>query len=154
MAVRMLIPYNFTRNDEKAVHFVGKRYNRKKEVEITLFHAFVPVPEINVKNNPIMEKMKPTVSYLYQKQEEHKQALEKVKKTLINHGFASDHVHCLFQPVNRDIAADIIQLWKLAKFDIVVLNRNPGNIINYFSRSTSKRITRYNDGAIGVHIVN
>jgi hypothetical protein len=56
MAVKILIPYNFKPNDKKAVHYTGQRYRREKEVEITLFHAFASVPEINVKNNTIMGK--------------------------------------------------------------------------------------------------
>jgi hypothetical protein len=80
--------------------------------------------------------------------------MEKVKGVLVNYGFASQNIHCLLRPIKTDIAADIIQLWKFENFDVVVLNRNPGNIVNYFSRSTSKRITQYRDGIIGVHIVN
>ncbi len=154
MAVKILIPYNFKPNDEKAIHFVGQQYSKEKEVEITLFHAFAFVPEIHIENNTIMEKMKSSVSYLRQRQEERQQALEKVTEMLLSYGFASHNVYCLFQPVNTDIAADIIRLWKSENFDVVVLNRNPGSIINYFSRSTSKRITKYSAGAIGVHIVN
>ncbi len=69
MAVKILIPYNFKPNDKKAVHYTGQRYRREKEVEITLFHAFASVPEINVKNNTIMEKMKLNIYYLQQQRE-------------------------------------------------------------------------------------
>ncbi|MDA3918191.1 MAG: hypothetical protein PF690_14620 [Deltaproteobacteria bacterium] len=154
MVVKILIPYNFKPNDEKAVHYTGQRYRREKEVEITLFHAFASVPEINVKNNTIMEKMKLNIYYLRQQREERRQAMEKVRGVLVDYGFASQNVHCLFQPIKTDIAADIIQLWKLENFNVVVLNRNPGNILNYFSRSISKRLTQCSDGVINVHIVN
>ncbi len=152
--VKILIPYNFKSNDEKAVRYTGQQYSKEKEVEITLFHAFVSVPKINVRNNTIMKKMKLNISYLHRQREEQRQAMEKVKGALVNYGFASQNIHCLLRPIKTDIAADIIQLWKFENFDVVVLNRNPGNIVNYFSRSTSKRITQYRDGIIGVHIVN
>ncbi|MCP3874548.1 MAG: hypothetical protein GY699_15505 [Desulfobacteraceae bacterium] len=154
MAVKILVPYNFTRNDEKAVKFVGQRYNEEKDIEITLFHSYPAVLEIDVKNNPIMEKMKSNVSYLRQLREERRQAMEKAKETLMSYGLAGHQIHCLFQPAHEDIATDIIKLWKFENFDVIVLNRNPGSIVNYFSKSISKRITHYNDGKIGVHIIN
>ena len=76
MTIKILIPYNFTLNDEKSIEFVGQRYRGKADVNITLFHGYAPVPEIDVKNNPIMEKMKANVSYLRMQQEEQRQALE------------------------------------------------------------------------------
>lgn len=154
MPVNILIPYNFTEKDELAIDFVGRRYAKRKEVEITLFHAFTPVPNIDTRNNPIMDKVSRGTSYLRVQQEEEKRALEAARQALMNYGFAGHHIHCLYQPVQQDIADDIIRLWKKEKFDVVVLNRNPGNIINYFSRSISKRVTRHVEGGIGVHIVN
>jgi len=154
MAVKILIPYNFKPNDEKAVHYTGRRYSKEKKVEITLFHAFASVPEINVKNNTIMGKMKLNLYYLHQQREERRQALEKVKLVLEDYGFSSQNIHCLFQPIKTDIATDIIQLWKIENFNVVVLNRNPGNILNYFNRSISKRLSQCSDGVINVHLVN
>jgi hypothetical protein len=154
MPVNILIPYNFTLNDEAAIDFVVQRYGKRNEVGITLFHAFTPVPEIDTKNDPIMEKVVRNTSYLRLQQDGEKQALEAARQTLINHGFAGLHIHCLYRPLQRDVAHDIIDLWRREKFDVVVLNRNPGNIINYFSRSISKRVTRHVEGGIGVHIVN
>lgn len=154
MAVKILIPYNFTPNDQKAIQFVGQRYSQEEDVEITLFHAYSPVPEIDVKNDPIMGKMKANVTYLRQQREEHKKAMETAKSHLVEYGFTSSQIHCVFQQVKTDVAADIIRMWKQEHFDVIVLNRNPGGILNYFSRSISKRITQYNDGKIGVHIVN
>jgi hypothetical protein len=154
MAVRILIPYNFTMNDEKSIDFVGTRYARRKEVEITLFHAFSPVPEIDSRNNPIMDKVIRSTSYLLSQQNEQKNAMESAKEKLMHYGFGGHHIQCLYAQMRQDIASDIIRLWKTGKFDVVVLSRNPGNIINYFSRSISKRVTRHVEGGIGVHIVN
>lgn len=154
MTVKILIPYNFTMNDEKSIDFVGHRYAGKEDVDITLFHAFILVPEIDTRNNPIMDKMTRNTSYLRQQQDEQKNALEEARQKLMDYGFAGQHIHCRYIPIRQDIARDIIWLWKTEKFDVVVLNRNPGNIINYFSRSISKRVTRHVEGGIGVHIVN
>jgi hypothetical protein len=101
-----------------------------------------------------MAKVVQNTALLRLKQEEQKNALEEAKTQLVSHGIPGENIHCLFKPVHLDIAADIIQLWKEGRFDVVVLNRNPGNIVNFFSRSISKRIVRHVEGGIGVHIVN
>lgn len=154
MAIKILIPYNFTQKDEKALDFVGQRYGERKGVEITLFHAFTPVPEFDTQTDPIMSKVTRNTSYLSFQQDEQKNALEAAKQKLMNYGFAGHHIHCLYTPVRRDIADDIIGLWKAGEFDAVVLNRNPGNIMNFFSRSISKRVVSRVRGGIGVHIVD
>ncbi len=154
MSVKILIPYNFTPNDLKAVDFAGQRYSQRQGVEVTLFHAYTPVPEMDIKDSPIMKKVIHNASVLLLQQDERKAALEEAGRRLMTHGIADRHVHCIFRPVRVDIATDIIRLWKEGKFDVVVLNRNPGNIVNFFSRSISKRIVRHIDGGIGVHIIN
>jgi hypothetical protein len=154
MTVKILIPYNFTLNDEKSIEFVGRRYGKRKEVEIILFHAYTPVPEIDNRNNPIMDKVVHNTTYLHCQQDEQKNALEAARQKLINYGFDGNGIKCRYLPVKKDIADDIIRLWKTEAFDAVVLNRNPGNIINYFTRSISKRVVQHVHGGIGVHIVN
>jgi len=154
MSTKILIPYNFTGHDEKAVDFAGYRYGEASDVSISLFHAFTPIPEIDARNNPIMDRMNQSIHYLRQRQEDLKSALGKAGERLFNFGFTPADIHCLFKPLKKDVANDIILLWEAEKFDFIVMSRTPGNIINYFSRSTSERISNYKDGIIKVHIVN
>lgn len=154
MSVKILIPYNFSPNDRKAVDFAGQRYSERQGVEVTLFHAYTPVPEMDIRDTPIMKKVIHNASVLQLQQDERKNALERERERLMKQGIAGHNVHCIFRPVRVDVATDIIRLWKEGKFDVVVLNRNPGNIVNFFSRSISKRIVRHIEGGIGVHIVN
>ena len=154
MSVKILIPYNFTPNDEKAVDFVVRRYSERNGVEVTLFHAYTPIPEMDVRDTPIMKKVIQNASFLLLQQDERKKVLEEARLTLMGHGIPGNHVRTIFRPVKTDVATDIIRLWKEGKFDVVVLNRNPGNIVNFFTRSISKRIVRHVQGGIGVHIVN
>ncbi len=130
-------------NDRKSIDFVGHRYSERRNIHVTLFHAYTPVPQIDTQDSPIMAKVVQNTALLRLKQEEQKHALEGAKKQLMNHGIAGTNINCIFKPVNIDIAADIIQLWKEGEFDVVVLSRNPGNIVNFFSRSISKRIVRH-----------
>ena len=154
MSVKILIPYNFTPNDEKAIDFVGHRYSEREGVEVTLFHAYTPIPEMDIRDTPIMKKVIHNASVLMLQQDNQRKALETARHRLMNQGIAGHNVQTIFRPVRVDVASDIIRLWQEGKFDVVVLNRNPGNIVNFFSRSISKRIVRHVQGGIGVHIVN
>jgi len=41
---KILLPYNFTQNDRKALNFVIRTFPKGTEVEITLFNAYIPAP--------------------------------------------------------------------------------------------------------------
>lgn len=152
MTVKVLIPYNFTANDEKSLDFVASKYSGG-DVHLTLFHAYQPVPHIDVKNNPIMDKAERAGSYLRQLLGEQEKELERVRQRLITMGFRGDNLECVFTALHDDLAADIIHLAQTRDVDEVVLNRNPGNIVNYFSRSISKRVTNILT-EIRVHVIN
>jgi len=154
MAVKILIPFNFTENDEKSIDFVGQRYGKRTELEITLFHAYTPVPDLETPGNHIMKPVIRNTYYLQHQQDEKKNALEAARQRLVNHGIAEQKIQCLFRPVRQNVAQDIIRLYKDGNHDVVVLSRNPGNIVNFFSRSISKQIARHVQGGIGMHIVN
>lgn len=154
MSNKVIIPYNFTVNDEKSIEFVVNRYQGVKDVVLTLFHAYHPVPQISSLNNPIMDKMNRTTSFLRQQLKEQEEKLEQVKKQLVDAGFRSDNINCLFTTLKDDISSDLIRLIQKEKYDTVVLNRNPGNIINFFTRSVSKRVSNILNTSVSIHIVN
>ena len=64
---KILVPYNFTGNDQKALDFVIQRYGQDANVEITLFHAYTAVPKIDVSDKTTMTLMNSNLSYLRQK---------------------------------------------------------------------------------------
>ena len=152
--MKILIPYNFTGNDEKSIDWVCREYLEKNGADITLFHAFAPAPVVDTLNNPIMEKVNRGSISLRLAQEEQKKTLDWIRQTLVDRGFRSGAVRCVFEPIKQDVAADIIKWVEKEKYDVVVLNRNPGNIINYFTRSISKRLTRHFGRSIRIHIAN
>ena len=154
MTTHILIPYNFTANDLKAIDYVAQRYGEQKGVNITLFHADPPIPEINAEDNPLMKKLAQNTAYLRHCREERRAELEKAKERLVSHGFAGHKIQCLFRQIRTDAATDIIRFSREENFDVVVLNRSPGSIVNFFSRSVSKRVARTIEGQIDVHIVS
>lgn len=150
----VLVPSNFMVNDDKSLEFVIQRYAHDKDAKITLFHTYTPVPEIEVRNNPIMEKMSGNLSYLKQVQKAREEELQKAKGTLVKGGFAGSQVNFIFTPLKNDIATDIINLVREKKFNVVVMNRNPSKIAKFFIRSVSKKVSDGLKGAADVYVLN
>ncbi len=137
---KILLPYNFTNHDKKALDFVCRTFSDKKEAKITLFYAYAPVPTIEMRGSPIMEQMKDTLSYLSQKVKEQEDALKKIKTHLLGKGFSENNIDIVFEPKKRDIAGDIIDLAQDGQFNVVVLNRKPGKIARFFAGSVSSKV--------------
>lgn len=137
---KILLPYNFTSYDKKALDFVCRTFSDKKEAEVTLFNAYTPVPTIEMRGSPIMEQMKDNLSYLSQRVKEQEDALHVIKNHLLGKGFSEDNIHIVFEPKNRDVAGDIIDLAQDGRFNVVVLNRKPGKIARFFAGSVSSKV--------------
>jgi nucleotide-binding universal stress UspA family protein len=137
---KILLPYNFTSYDKKALDFVCRTFSDKKGAEVTLFNAYTPAPTIEMRGSPIMEQMKNNLSYLSQRVKEQEDALHVVKNHLLGKGFSEDNIDILFEPKNRDVAGDIIDLAQAGRFNVVVLNRKPGKIARFFAGSVSSKV--------------
>ena len=137
---KILLPYNFTNYDKKALDFVCHTFSDKKEAQVTLFNAYTPAPTIEMRGSPIMDQMKDTLSYLAQRVSEQKNTLQTIKNHLLGKGFSEDNIDIVFEPKKRDVAGDIIDLVQDGGFNIVVLNRKPGKIARFFAGSVSSKI--------------
>ncbi len=150
----VLVPSNFMANDDKSLEFVIQKYTHDKEVRITLFHAYTQVPDIEVRNNPLMERMSGNLSYLKQFQKGREKELQKAKEKLVMGGFSGSQVNFIFTPLKNDIATDIINLVREKKFNVVVMNRNPSKIARFFVRSVSKKVSDGLRSAADVYVLN
>ena len=139
---KVLVPYNFTNYDEKALDFVTRRFADDKGVEVTLFNAYTPVPKIEMRNSVIMEKISSNLAYLQQKIHEHETWIKQAREKLIQNGFSSNRVHHIFRALNKDVAQDIVDLVLDSGFDMVILNRNPGKITRFFTGSVSNKVMK------------
>jgi hypothetical protein len=137
---KILIPYNFTQYDKKALDFVIQTFANQEEVEITLFNSYIPTPEIEVRGSPIMDKMKGSLGYFSQKIKEQEDELKAVRGLLIEKGFPEDRIQTVFEPKKKDIAGDIVDLAQKGQFNVVVLNRKPGKIAKFFAGSVSNKV--------------
>jgi nucleotide-binding universal stress UspA family protein len=144
-ALKLLLPYNYNQQDEKALDFVIRTFARRGDTGITLFHAYTPVPEIAMKKDPVMERMRENLSYLSQTVSERKEALEAACRRVAQHGAGQEQVRMVYRPRKKDIAGEIIHLAMEEAFHVVVLNRNPGKVLGFFTGSVfSKVVTALN----------
>lgn len=136
----VLVPYNFTNYDEKALDFVIRRFAEDERIEITLFNAYTPVPEIEFRDSPIMEKISSNLVYLRQKIHEQEARIKQAREKLLQNGFSKKRVHYIFKAMKKNVTQDIIDLVMERRFDVIILNRNPGKITRFFTKSVSNTI--------------
>jgi nucleotide-binding universal stress UspA family protein len=136
---KILLPYNFTELDNKALDFVIKTFSGIQEAKVTIFNIFTPAPSIDVKKSPGMKKMQESVSYLNQLISEQEESLKKVKQILVSGGFAESHVKAVFMPKKKEISNHIIEMATAEKADLIVLSRKSGIISRFFTKSVFNR---------------
>lgn len=137
---KILLPYNFTRRDQKAIDFVTSAFARIEGVEITIFHAYTPVPDIETDASLITGKLRGSLSYLSQQIMQKENDLKSVSEKLAQHGFTADRIQTVFRPRKKDIAGEIINLTRDTRFDVIVLNRKATRVTRFFSGSVSNKV--------------
>jgi nucleotide-binding universal stress UspA family protein len=137
---KILLPYNFTAIDQKAVNFVIDTFALLKNIEVTLFNAYTAIPEIETPVTSVTGKLKDGLSYLTQKIAEQENELNGVKQRLILGGFAEARLRSIFRPRKKDIAGEIMDLALKDKYDVIVLNRRHTKVSRFFSGSVSHKI--------------
>ena len=137
---KILLAYNFTSLDEKAIDFASSAFAHIEGVEITVFHTFTPVPDIEMGDGQVTGKLKGSLSYLSQQIMQRENDLKSVTEELALKGFAADRIHTVFRPRKKDIAGEIISLARESKFDAIVLNRKATRVARFFSGSVSNKV--------------
>jgi len=137
---RILIPYNFTMYDFKALEFAIRTFSKSDEVEITLFNAYVPPPKMDTDENSVMHRLKGNLQYLSQRVQRQEEALNEAKQYLVRNGFPENRVRCLFVPKKKDTAGDIIDRVHQHAFHTVILNNKPKKATRFFTGSASSKV--------------
>lgn len=137
---KILLPYNFTRQDGKALDFVIQTYSQVPEAHLTLMNIYTPVPKIETEDRSVMAKMKSNMTYLMTKVREQEDALKATAEEISQMGYFNERLNIIFKPQKKDIASEIIDAAIEGKFRVVVLNRKPGKITRFFTGSTHSKI--------------
>ncbi len=141
MAIKkILLAYNFTPLDQKAVDFAINAFAHLNDVEITLFNAYTPVPEIETVDTSITGKLKSSMGYLAQQIVQRETELNAVRQILLQGGFGESQIKTEFRPRKRDIASEIIEIFRTNNYDVVVLNRKHARVTRFFSGSVSHKV--------------
>jgi len=145
---KILLPYNFLIYDQKALDFVISTFAYSNDVEITIFNAYTPVPEIDIREAPIMEKLHGNLNYLSQKVKEQEAGLKAAKQKLLQNGFSTHQIHMIFKPRKKDIAGEIIDLALDQHFNVIVINRKPGKVTRFFTGSLFNKVVNALEGKV------
>ena len=137
---KVLIPYNFTTYDKKALDFVIKTFANKKDAEITLFSTYIPLPKIDMEASPEMRKMRSPLIYLSQEFKEKEAGLQSVKGYLLKNGFSDDQIDYMFKERKTSIADEIIATASEGQYGILVLSRQPTKTSRLFTRSVHNKV--------------
>ena len=138
---KILLAYNFTHIDQKAVNFVIETFIHLKDIAITVFNAYTAAPEIETPATSVTGRLKGSLSYLIQKISDQENELNEVKQKFIQGGFAADKIKTVFKPRKKDIASEIIELALKDQYDVIVLNRKHAKVTRFFSGSVSHKVT-------------
>ena len=137
---KILIPYSFSMLDRKALTFAARMFGPLTETAVTLYYAYIPVPQIESIASPVMERMKSNMHYLSQRIQEEEADLQKAKHELVSLGIAEQRVSCAFMPKRRDIASDIIDFVRKENYDTLVMSQTPGRATRLLKGSIVNRI--------------
>ena len=137
---KILVAYNFTHLDQKAIEFVTSTFAHLDGIEITIFHAYTPVPEIETQASMVTGKLKSSLSYLSQQIMQRENEFKEITEKLAKNDLANAQIHTIFRPRKKDIASEIINLNRETKFDVIVLNRKATRVTRFFSGSVSHKV--------------
>jgi nucleotide-binding universal stress UspA family protein len=137
---KILVAYNFTSLDQKALDFVTSALGHLDGLEITIFHAYTPVPDIETEASLVTGKLKGSLSYLSQQILQRENELKAVVARLSQDGFPATRINTVFRPRKKDIASEIINLTRDTKFDVIVLNRKAARVTRFFLGSVSNKV--------------
>lgn len=137
---KLLLPYNFTERDRKALDFTADTFASHGNVEITLFHAYVWLPQAPVHDRQVTERLKSGMGYLQSKLRELESDFQNIRDELIDRGFAPAHVRTLFRPRKKELLEAILDLHQRERFNLIVLSRRPDRIGRFFGGSLHTKL--------------
>jgi len=136
----ILVPYNFTEIDQRALDFVVRTYSNRTDSTITLLHIYVPLPKIETDSTTVMGRLTSSMHYLAGELNEKEKDLDKAKQYLLERGFSEKQVNHRFIPRSKQIAEEIIEIAQKDRYEVVVLNCRPYRITRAFVQSVHSKV--------------
>ncbi len=133
-ARKILVPFNFAPKDEKALHFVIKQFSGDRYSEVTLFHVYQPIPEIDG-YDPSLRRLRATMASLSGELRLQENKLKEIIRDLIDSGFMEDQLKYIFRPKKKSIPEEIVNIVNELHYDTLVLTTNPKRLAYSFGKS-------------------
>jgi len=137
---KILVAYNFTHLDQKAIEFVTNSFAHIDGAEITFFHTYTPIPDIETQSSVVTGKLKSNLHYLSQQVMQREKDFKAIVENLSRNDLAKSRINTVFRPRKKDIASEIINLNRDSNFDVIVLNRKASRVTRFFSGSVSHKV--------------
>jgi len=137
---KILLPYNFSEMDRKALDFVLRTFSHLDAADVTLFHTYTPLPAIETDSSTVMGRLTAGMQYLSKQVEEKEKGLEDAKAYLLENGFADRQVHYNFKARTKQLADEINEAAREGDFNLVVLNYRPNRITRLFTQSVHSKV--------------
>lgn len=137
---KILLPYNFTDIDRKALEFAIRTFARPEGNHLSLFHTYTPLPKIETDSSTIMGKLKSSLHYLSEELRKKEADLESTRQHLIENGFSPDTVDYIFTEREQDISDEIIKTVVKGSFDVVVLSYKQERVTRFYKKSAHNKV--------------
>lgn len=137
---KVLVPYNFTEIDQRALDFVVRTYGDRTDSTVTLLHIYVPLPNIETDSSTVMGRLSSTMHYLAAELNEKEKDLNKAEQYLLERGFSDERVNHRFVPRSKQIADEIIEIAKKDRYEVIVLTFRPHRITRAFVQSVHSKV--------------
>jgi hypothetical protein len=135
---RILIPYNYSSNDQKAIRFAIDAFSGEGKNRFTLFHAYTPLPDVDVTANPENVKLRSGMTFLAGELKEKENALKGLADHLKENGIDDEAVNCVFKKRVKSAAEEIVDA--VSGHNVLVLSRGGGKVTHFFTRSIYARV--------------
>lgn len=129
---KILVPFNFTAYDERALHYVIRTYAGQKNVELAILHVYTPLPPLD-RSSPRLGTLRSTLAGMWTEIREKEQDLRAVRDDLIENGFSQEQVTIIFRPRTKGVAAEIAEEARSGGYGTVVMAREPGKASRIFT---------------------
>ncbi len=136
----ILIPYNFTKIDQKAIGFTVDTFGHRPITKITLFHIYIPLPQIETSSSTVMGRLSSSMHYLHSELKEKEEAIKQVRTTLLDKGFSELQVDYVFRPRSKQVAEEIIETAASGRYNVIVLSYRPYRITRSFVQSVHNKV--------------
>jgi hypothetical protein len=136
---KILMPYNFTAHEEKALDFIVNTFAHREDVKITLLNTYAPLPKIDTAADPVLYRMRNSISYLSEDIRQKEAGLKSVKEYFLENGFSDDQVDYIFKEREKSIVGEIIDAVSKGRYRVLVLSRQSGKVTRLFARSLHSR---------------